>query len=739
MAGSGDRGAESDIMRPRMTRKFSFHRSLIGSPLVAVLCACSTPGNYPPLNTEVAADVTAKEPTPIASSARELLTDSTKAGSKLSRAVMHKGTGVTFKTTEPDVPAAVGDISLDFEGADVREVAKLILGELLQSSYMVDPKVQGSVTFRTVRPLSKTALMPTLEALLRVNGAVLVQENGFFKILPAPSVRGSLSPKAAANIPGYSVQVIPLKFIGVREMAKILEPFAPEGSLLRIDDLRNLLIIAAGQNEMRHIIDTIDMFDVDWLSGMSVGLFTLQSSDVKSLALELDKVIGDKSASPLAGIVRIIPIERLNAFVVITPQAHYLEQAKLWIQRLDRGGDSQGRRVFVYQVQNGKAESLAALLTEAFLGTKTQPSAGQATASVAPGLTPATISSSPISSTSVTPALNKSATGATGTLGAVAVGTAGASGVVAPDVRIVADKENNSLLILASPGDYEQIESALRKLDVVPRQVLIEVMIAEVSLDDDMSLGIEWTFKGKNGSGLLDLGATGLARSTGFSYAYVDALTGGVKAMMNSLARDSRVNVLATPHIMVADKQTAKIQVGDSVPIAGPQSITNGTVTNSVQYVDTGNILTVVPHISAGGIVNLEITQEVSNASVTDTSSIQSPTISRRSAKTTLAVQSGDTTVLGGLISERRTFATSGVPLLSRIPLVGALFGNQGYRTQKTELIVLITPQVVVNSSQSKMVTDEIKRRMEELEGTFTRLRERDQRGLRVDTEQGFQ
>ena len=243
-----------------------------------------------------------------------------------------KGSGVLLKPSPVQKPSAdPANVSLNFEAADIRDIAKTVLAEILKESYIIDPRVQGSISFRTTQPLPRSALLPTLETVLRMNGIVLVKENGIFKIMPATAVRGSLSPKTGGVFAGYAVQIVPLKFVGVREMAKILEPFAPDASAIKIDELRNLMILAGTQNEIGHMLDTVEMFDVDWLRGMSVGLFTLQSADVRTLDAELKKVLGDANLNPLAGMVRFIPLERLNAFIIITPQPLYLEQAKEWL------------------------------------------------------------------------------------------------------------------------------------------------------------------------------------------------------------------------------------------------------------------------------------------------------------------------------------------------------------------------------------------------------------------------
>src|SRR6185312_7436406 len=307
----------------------------------------------------------------------------------------YKGTG-TFVNPKPPAPeAAPGpeEASLNFEALDVREVAKVILGDYLKQSYTVHPAVQGTVTFRTVKPIPLKDLLPTLEMLLRQNNATAVREDGVYKILPINQVRGSVTPQlGGSTLPiqsGFSVLVVPLKYVGAREMARLLEPFAPPETV-RVDEVRNLIVMAGNERELRHLVDTIELFDVDWLSGYSIGLFPIRSADVKLLVGDLDKLFGNAAQSPLAGIVRVIPIERLNALLVVTTQPKYLDMAKTWIERIDQAGTtSGGTRFYVYQVKNGKAESLADLVGNLFSSRRTTTSSP----TLAPGSRPAQITS----------------------------------------------------------------------------------------------------------------------------------------------------------------------------------------------------------------------------------------------------------------------------------------------------------------------------------------------------------
>jgi general secretion pathway protein D len=633
---------------------------------------------------------------------------------------VYLGNGVVVKPA-PEAPAATadsgGNLTLNFEGADLREVLRTLLGDILRENYVVDPRVGGSITLRTAKPIPRGAVMHTLEEVLRMNGAVMVREaDGVFRIVPvAVAGKGNTTPQLAEAgkplPPGYSIQVVPLKHIGVADMAKILEPLAGEGAAVRMDPLRNLLVLAGTQLQLKHMLETVDMFDVDWISGMSVGLFTLQSVDVKTVMGDLEKLFGDKNLGPLAGAVRIVPLERLNALLVVSPQQKFIEQARTWVERLDRPGTGTGgQRLYVYPVQNGKAENLATLLNDAF-GKKSSQGTPPA-ATLAPGAKPAEVKSAE-------PAAGDKAAAPAAPKAEVAAG----SGVSVPhDVRVIADKDNNALLILAAPADYEHIEAAIRRLDTAVRQVLIEVTIAEVTLKDELKYGLEWAFKnGARINGKLDTGSSGIAALVpGFSYSWVSR-AGDITAMLNALATDSKLKIVSSPHITVADNQTAKIQVGDRVPtIAQTQTVPSTTtatgIISTVQYTETGVMLSVTPRVNAGGQVTMEINQEVSNAVPTTSSGIDSPTIQKRAAQSTVTVRSDETIVLAGLIKEEKSKGTEGLPLLASIPLLGGLFGTQNWADNRTELIILITPRVIADTPDAEAITREYRARMTGLE-----------------------
>ncbi|HEY3179785.1 MAG TPA: type II secretion system secretin GspD [Casimicrobiaceae bacterium] len=684
------------------------------------------------------------------------------------RTTIYKGSGVVVKGQQPagtpppsppPVQVTGAGVVLNFEGADLREVVRNILGDILNESYTIDPAVGGQVTIRTSAGIPREALVATLETLLRMNGATMVKEGGIYKVVPqAAAIRGNVTPQLGTSqrqLPtGFSVQIVPLRHVGVRDMLRILEPFARDATAIRADDTRNLLILAGTELELRHMLDAVEMFDIDWMSGMSVGVFTLQNADVKSMMQELDKVIGDRNTSPLTGILRVIPIERMNAVIVISPNPAYVEEARKWIERLD-SGSGEGVRFYVYNLQNTRAEHIAPLLQQAFTGRVTQQISTPAP-TVAPGtpagtiVNPPTFQAQPTSPfTSATPAAPTPppAAAAIAAARAAGAGAGGEASGIARNVQVVGDKEQNTILIVATPSEYSLVEAALKKLDVQQRQVMIEVTIAEVTLSDTLVFGVEWLFKGGAPSGRGSGGffapnsgstpfnpavpipttaagaaaSAGLAIAQGFSYIINNAnFPGGVQAVLNLLDTYGNTRVISNPHLAALDNQKATIKSGTRIPI-NQQSVVGSTtnvITTTSQYIDTGVLLQVTPHINAGGLVTLDVQAEVS---IPGTPAVagDAPPLNTRSVQTLVAVPSGRTMIMGGLIQSNKGNTTNGIPLLDRIPILGGLFGKQTVNDDRTELILFITPRVVSNELDYEGVINDLRRRMENLDRQF--------------------
>jgi general secretion pathway protein D len=635
----------------------------------------------------------------------------------------------TASRPAPVAPTAPGEVTLNFEEADIRDVVKVVF-DTLKENYTIDPRVQGAVTVQTSRPLTKDLLLPTLETLLRMNDAVLIRDGGVYQILPAAGAiqQGGLAPRLSGGRVGYGVRIVPLRYISAIEMQTIIAPFLPEGGVLKADVARNLLILAGTPQELASVQTTIDTFDVNWLKGMSIGMFRLRNVDSQAMANELNQAFGAESGTPIAGLLRFVSLSKLNAVLVITPQVEYLKDVATWIERLDGVG---GERLYVYSIQNGRAEYIAELLNGLFnLGGGGAPRGGD----LAPGLRPTQLSgglgssgggAEPSGSAgSSAPAGAMSARGGRSGGGSSVLGSGGPSAGM-EEVRIVADTENNSLLIWATNQNYERIINTLEKMDVTPRQVLIEATIAEVTLTGSLRYGIQWYFSNDVGSDRTGVGSLGLPANltltnalrniptTQFSYAITDS-AGLVRALLNTLAGDSKVKVLSSPQVMVVDNQQAVIRVGAQQPVRGSTAISDGIPVESIDFKPTGVLLEVLPRVNDGGMVNMEIKQEVTDVGPIDAATGQRSFL-ERSVVSRVAVRSGQTLVLGGLIRDNRTERQSGIPVLYKIPVLGALFGSTEEEMDRTELIVLITPRVVRDSQEADQVTEEIQRKMREV------------------------
>ena len=652
--------------------------------------------------------------------------------------------------TTPVTPAPGHGVTLNFEGASIRDVVKVVF-DTLKENYVIDPQVQGEVTVQTSRPLTQDQLLPTLETLLRASNAVLVREEGVYRIIPAVGVlrQGNLTPRLRGSRVGYSVRIVPLSYVSAIEMQTIIAPFLPEGSILKVDPTRNLLMLAGTPQELNSVQDTIDTFDVNWLRGMSIGMFRLRNVESQALATELNQLLGENSGTPIAGLVRLVPLSKLNSVLVISPQREYLREVAVWIERLDGIG---GERLYVYPVQNSRADYIAELLNGLFnlegggkgaeRGGELAPGLKGAQLSSSGGLNASSSLSSSLSSTSGSssasglsaPGSSTSASAgkASGGIGAV-LGSGGPSAGM-EEVRIVADSDNNSLLIWATSQNYERILNTLQTIDVAPRQVLIEATIAEVTLTGQLQYGLQWFFNNSVGRDYTGTGSLGLPTdltltdalnsipSGQFSY----AITGSddiVKVLLNLLAKDSKVKVLSSPQVMVVDNQQATIRVGTQQPIpSGTSTVNNVTTSGGVTYKDTGVLLEVLPRVNSGGIVNMEIKQEVVDVgplvdvSQAGTTARQERAFLQRTVTSKVTVKNGQTLVLGGLIRDNRTEGQNGIPVLYKVPVLGALFGNTSEQVDRTELIVLITPRVVQNTDEIDAVTNEIKRKMRAVE-----------------------
>jgi general secretion pathway protein D len=667
-----------------------------------------------------------------------------------------------------------GDIVFNFENQPIQAAVKAILGDVLHANYAIAPGVQGTITFSTSQPITRDQVLPVLEMLLSWTNNALVRQGSRYVVMPAKqAAAGHLVPGLGAAAPGlgYAARLFPLHYVSADAMQKLLKPFAPSDAFLLVDPQRNILVMAGTPEQLANYQRTIRTFDVDWLSGMSVAVVPLQHVETSTLMPQLDQMFGAKGDSPLAGMARFIPLEHSNSIVVITSQPAYVDEVREFIAKIDAGaGGANG--LYVYDVKNIKASDLAEHLNALYNGAP----GGNAGAGgqVAPGFSPLEQGSSGLGGASgianngfgglntdnagntggkdytATPDSGMGSDSDTGNLGGSLEsglparrggGNTGANRGTATyttqsGVRIAAVDENNQLLVRARPSQWQEMLPVIQRLDQVPLQVQIETRVLEVDLTGQFSLGVQYYLEGligtqpgsppgTNESFHRHQGAAGLG---GVQYNPVtDALFYSfagkdLQFALRGLEESGNTKILSEPSTVVLNNHETTIKVGDKIPVVqtyfapGYGNNTpsqNGFNVGSVQYIDTGVLLDVTPRVNPGGLVYLNIQQVVSKPTARD--QYGNYTIANRALATQVAVQSGQTVLLGGLIQQSDIDNDNGVPFLNRIPVLGRLFGTTNRNHDRKELIVLITPRVIGNAEQAREITDEYQTKFESL------------------------
>lgn len=642
------------------------------------------------------------------------------------RPVVRRGTGQMINrgaaTAAPaSAPASTGrtdGTALNFEGASLNAVVKAILGDMLGQNYVIAPGVQGTVTLATPKPVDSAQALSLLEMVLGWNNARMIYSDGRYNILPADqALAGSVAPRAGPPglaRGGYQVQVVPLRFISASEMEKLLKPYARTGAIVNVEPSRNLITLAGTPAELANYLRTIEIFDVDWLAGMSVGVYPLQSGEATKVAADLDKVFGEGSKSPVAGMFRFMPLEGSNSVLAITSQPDYLDDIEAWIERIDGTGDTP--RLFSHELKYIKADELATRLAEVF-GSGRGGNGGDSGASLMYPPNAETIrgladNMSPTSGID----MDSGKSGGYGDAGSGG-GTGGAGQLsLDPDttrnttvtlevngdkVGVSAVPETNSLLVRATPTAWKSIHEVVEKLDVMPMQVHIEAQVVEVQLKGELSYGVNWFFeRAVTDNGLPNTVGRDTWSQLAGSIKPAGGTDGGMlwtflgpsaAAVISALDQVTDVRMLQTPSVFVRNNYEATFNVGSRIPInsvsVNPNSGSESTI-SQVQYIDTGTILKVRPRATKDGTVFLDVVQEVSSAGdVPDANG--NVRIDTRRLKTNAMVQSGETVIMAGLIQDARTRGSSGFPGLSRIPVIGGLFGKQTTSDSRNETIIL--------------------------------------------------
>ena len=610
----------------------------------------------------------------------------------------------------------------NFDNADLYEVIR-VMGEVMKLSYIIDPKVRGVVNIHTSGQISGDDIFPVFQSILQLNGATAVKKGQLYEIVPFGDAKKLYTPlskiedttKTLAE-EKYVIQIIPLKYIPVTEVSKMVKPFLSDGADIIEHPPQNILLLGDIASNIRKCIDLIALFDIDIFTELRVRIYPVINSDVNEVAKELERIFASFEVSTKSGRgvgITFTPVTRINSLIVVSSIPNIFEKVEGWLKQLDQTPTDEAKLgVFVYYVQNGKAKDLADVLKQIFTPPKEKKEIKGAPTPTTPTTPPGPRSVRP--TPTPTPGAPPSPTGEEGTL-------------PTGEINIVVDETTNALIIRSYPRDYKFILETIKKLDLYPKQVLIELFLAEIILDDTTKYGLEFskfTDSFKSGGDLykwsIGMGGTGTPAdfTTGIRYAIeaTDKLTAAVHAS----ATDNRLKIISSPHLMASNNKEAKIQIGTSQPILTntyTTGVTTGTTTGvvegTIEYRDVGIIITVTPRISDSALVTMDISLEISSVDTTKLGSLDNvPVFKKKTAKTTLSISEAQTIVIGGLIEEGGTNKKSGVPLLSRIPLLGALFGYHDYGNSRAELMLLLTPHVISDTYQSNAVTREFKEKI---------------------------
>ena len=611
---------------------------------------------------------------------------------------------------QPQQADEAAPISLHLDNTDIYQIIRII-GDTLGLNYIIDPAVKGTVNINTSGNLRRSDLLPILETILKINGATMVKVGNFYQIVPAnTAIRQPLAVQEqvsqAAPDDQIVLQIIRMKFVAASEMQRLLMPYLSEGANIVVHDAGNILLLSERRSNLRKLLEIIDVFDSKVFEGDRVRLLPVKNNLVRDLINDLKTIFAGYGFSESGGgAIRFVPLERMNSILVITGNQTIFAEVERWIDRLDQPLANAGLRNYVYKVKNTKAIDIQGVLANLYSSQVPRPQAP------------------PTTLPAQQPPPSPFAPGAPAQPGPTTPSTpAGQS-----NVRIIADEITNSLIIQSTPQEWNEIERTLQQLDILPRQVLIDAQIFEVTLDHSLSLGISaflqsrGTLSANPQTTASFAGANGPPSLSAQTFAFVGR-TRELVAFLNASENRSRVRTLSAPSVLVKDNTAADFQVGAEVPVATTSSITpvqsGGTnlFAQTIQFRPTGVLMRVKPQINDSGSLTLEVSQEVSQAGANTTSAVVAPVIAKSSVNSTIVVQDSQTIAIGGFMRENVELARSRLPLLGRIPVAGMLFGNTRNANSRTELIVLITPHVLRTRDEAEVSTEELKSKLKEVQ-----------------------
>ncbi len=637
------------------------------------------------------------------------------------------------------------EVSFNFYDADLVEVVRLFM-HLLGDNYTLHPGVGGRVSLSVEDAFNRDQLLELLEGVLRIHGAGLIRTGAFWEILPQseiPSHVGAdrlvLFDDGLSPIRGQIIRGFRLFFISAEEMTNIIAPYLSKGAQVYAEERRGVLLVSDFPHILNKVASLVEVFDESVFADIKANVYALRHVNAVDAVQELEEAAKAFGLNAEKGgthaRVSFLPLERTNTLIVLARDGQVLELMDAWIAELDKEipqvlRQEYGDNIFVYYVQFGRAEdivkSLAGLFDNASGGTSDREAETRN-----PKKNPSS-SGSGLFGNDGSVQTDEGRSGADNR----GEGIRSSTGQMSGEVTFVVDEPNNAILIRCNSSDYARVLSVIEKLDQYPKQVLIEVVIAEVGLNDSTRLGVEWSYlldmqrDFTFGSIALDsrLGVIGAAADPlliGSGLTYLVQSTNRLQAAIKALASVGSVQILSTPTLLASDNQEAMINIGEEVPIPTStrkktdETTTAETLETTIQYRDTGIILKVTPQINKQGMVRMVISQEVSELINKPVQGVDAPSISTRNAQTTLSVNDQQTIVIGGLIKQTQADSFSGIPGLNRIPILKYLFGYKEKSFANTELMIFITPHVILSEPDSRFITRDFLTRLEDIKASM--------------------
>ena len=618
--------------------------------------------------------------------------------SEENHAPKEKGAQVIFERKGETFSAKMGSpitttgkkkkVILEFDKASLVDVIHQVMGNLLGLNYIIDPSVKGVVSLRLAGEFDANTLLLALQNVLELNGFTMYKEGHTYKI-----VYSKIAPSLATPMEkGLLFQVYAPKYLKPSELFSVLAPVMSSSGKLKPLNGPRLLLIVDKEPWVNKAMMLLKIVDVDSLARFNLKVVRLLYSDAYDTAKETKDILAGMGMEEKRSNFFILPVERLNYLILGSPSQDLMEEITEILKVLDAPPEEQRRKVYIYKVQHVKAKDLAEVV-EAFFSNK------------------GTINIEKRREKQPSPFKEKGAAHSS-------------AGLLTRGIRIVPDETTNTLLIESSADDYLKVKQILTALDAMPRQVLIEVLIAEVTLDKGLEHGVEWWLKSGGGhyksTTAVQYGLAG-SQSTLFGFTYYGINPDRFWNFVYLLSTRSKLEILSSPHIMARDNEEAKIDVGKEIPVITTETVgateIQGTaaIDRRIEYKDVGVILTVTPHISENGFVSMDVVQEVSDAEENTVSGIDSPVILKRRAESSLMVQNGHAIVMGGIIQHNKNLVKKSVPVLGSIPLLGKLFSYEKQASTKTELIVMITPYVLKDIEDADLITRAFQEKLQNL------------------------